>query len=216
MEKIQEVLRKCSNCGKEAHSKEDLSLFVKDVKKTKFFHTKALCKVCNSNITREKRAGTYIYPDKTTRCKKCGLVPEDDLERERLFPKDRSMKTGFMNLCKPCNSLRVQKHQKDNPEMLKKRVRRYQISKYGISEGEYLRLLDLQNNSCAICEKSVVSLPRNLYIDHDHSCCAGKISCGKCVRGLLCPGCNFLLGQSEDRVYVLERAIMYLNRGAIS
>ena len=34
--------------------------------------------------------------------------------------------------------------------------------------------------------------PGNLIVDHDHSCCPGPWSCGKCIRGLLCRGCNKL------------------------
>ena len=32
----------------------------------------------------------------------------------------------------------------------------------------------------------------NLEVDHDHSCCEGGNSCGKCIRGVLCRGCNML------------------------
>jgi hypothetical protein len=28
------------------------------------------------------------------------------------------------------------------------------------------------------------------HIDHDHDCCPGSYTCGKCVRGVLCAPCN--------------------------
>lgn len=55
------------------------------------------------------------------------------------------------------------------------------------------------------CEKS-----DKLHIDHDHSCCSGATSCGNCVRGALCPGCNLGLGAFRDDVNKFERAIKYL------
>ena len=36
-----------------------------------------------------------------------------------------------------------------------------------------------------------------LQIDHDHSCCSGKRSCGLCIRGALCRRHNLLLGHIE-------------------
>jgi hypothetical protein len=37
-------------------------------------------------------------------------------------------------------------------------------------------------------------------VDHDHSCCPGGSSCGKCVRGLLCSACNMSLGHVESMI----------------
>jgi hypothetical protein len=39
-----------------------------------------------------------------------------------------------------------------------------------------------------------------LHIDHDHQCCEGKKSCGKCVRGALCHRHNMTLGFYEAAV----------------
>ncbi len=40
----------------------------------------------------------------------------------------------------------------------------------------------------------------SLAIDHDHSCCAGDRSCGRCVRGALCIKHNSTLGGYEASV----------------
>lgn len=47
-------------------------------------------------------------------------------------------------------------------------------------------------NACAVCGDS--SKPQ---IDHDHNCCPGARSCGKCVRDILCISCNTLIGKLE-------------------
>lgn len=51
---------------------------------------------------------------------------------------------------------------------------------------------------------------RGWMVDHDHSCCAGNRSCGKCVRGLLCTRCNVMLGMSRDSVSALLGGASYL------
>lgn len=50
------------------------------------------------------------------------------------------------------------------------------------------------------------------HIDHDHSCCPGKGSCGRCIRGVLCQGCNTGMGQMLDSKVVLLSAVRYLER----
>lgn len=47
-------------------------------------------------------------------------------------------------------------------------------------------------------------------VDHDHKCCKGKTSCGKCVRGLLCGNCNTILGRQRDDAEVFLRQAEYL------
>lgn len=47
------------------------------------------------------------------------------------------------------------------------------------------------------CHNPMCGSTENLVIDHDHSCCPGNDSCGKCVRGVLCSSCNITLGWME-------------------
>ena len=64
-------------------------------------------------------------------------------------------------------------------------------SRYGISEEQFEDMLAKQDYSCAICRETLDLINySNIHIDHDHKCCPGRKTCGKCVRGLLCRGCN--------------------------
>lgn len=77
----------------------------------------------------------------------------------------------------------------------------------------YEEQLKVQNYKCAVCRKPEKGTGRvdKFHVDHDHSCCAGITSCGRCVRGLLCNSCNFLLGLADDSAVILYTAIAYLN-----
>jgi hypothetical protein len=80
-------------------------------------------------------------------------------------------------------------------------------NRYKLSFEGYNDLIVAQDNRCAVCSKKFTKTP---HVDHDHACCPGETSCGKCIRGLLCGKCNTLLGLSGDSVEVLESAIEYL------
>lgn len=54
-----------------------------------------------------------------------------------------------------------------------------------------------QGEHCALCP-SKGNVKRRLCWDHDHDCCPSFKSCGKCIRGLLCIGCNNKLGRLEQ------------------
>ncbi|WP_086847030.1 endonuclease domain-containing protein [Amycolatopsis kentuckyensis] len=63
-----------------------------------------------------------------------------------------------------------------------------------------------QGDSCAICARSDGAL----VVDHDHSCCPGSKTCGKCVRKLLCASCNSGLGFFFDNPTTLRLAASYI------
>lgn len=86
--------------------------------------------------------------------------------------------------------------------------------RYRLTLERYAEMLVEQDGKCAIC---LVDAPRDIrsdrfHVDHDHACCPGFGSCGKCVRGLLCHACNTALGNFTDDPARLLRAIDYLDR----
>lgn len=96
----------------------------------------------------------------------------------------------------------------------KEQLRRYR--RHGIDEATYLDLLRRQGGRCAICRTDTPDAAgRSWHIDHDHTCCAGPYSCGKCVRGLLCGACNQGVGYFRDDAQLLKAAIAYLERDIV-
>jgi DNA-binding CsgD family transcriptional regulator len=65
------------------------------------------------------------------------------------------------------------------------------LRSFGVTPERYEALSARQNDACAICGKTEADgSGRRLAIDHDHACCPGRRTCGKCIRGLLCTACN--------------------------
>ena len=119
------------------------------------------------------------------------------------------------NLCDSCYqawySKNTEKGLKNSKNRYSKRLRTGAASKFnwkyrlkrrfGLTELEFLSVLEVQNSRCAICfSKSKTN--RKLSVDPDHS--TGK------VRGLLCDTCNRGLGFFQDNVSLLLSAIKYL------
>lgn len=83
------------------------------------------------------------------------------------------------------------------------------LKRYGLSVDSYMEIYNRQNGVCKIC-KNPEKDGKRLAVDHDHSCCSGAGSCGKCIRGLLCSRCNKTLGMVEDNIEHLNSMIQYL------
>lgn len=79
-----------------------------------------------------------------------------------------------------------------------------QAGKYGLEVPEYIRITA---GVCDICGDDGL-----ICIDHDHSCCPGAGSCGKCVRGGLCRNCNNAIGLLKENLDNFNRAVEYLSR----
>lgn len=96
--------------------------------------------------------------------------------------------------CNPCHNDMQLAYVAANREKVNLRRR---LNKRGITEEQYLKMLEQQENRCAICRKE-----RALDIDHCHT--QGH------VRGLLCSSCNRALGFLEDDPVIIESALEYL------
>lgn len=68
-------------------------------------------------------------------------------------------------------------------------------------------LAERLSRSCEVCNSS-----ENLTIDHDHSCCNARFSCGKCVRGTLCQNCNRAIGQAKESAKRLKLLASYVDK----
>lgn len=60
---------------------------------------------------------------------------------------------------------------------------------------DYDQFLDMAKDGCNICGEFT---ERHLQVDHDHNCCVGQITCGECVRGILCNRCNQTVAKYES------------------
>lgn len=62
-----------------------------------------------------------------------------------------------------------------------------------------------EHPACDLCGADI-----RLAVDHDHSCCPGGETCGNCIRGLLCYGCNVGIGNLRDNPALLRKAAEYI------
>lgn len=91
--------------------------------------------------------------------------------------------------------------------MAKQLVRKLNLAnRYTLPIGVYCLLARLQGGKCLGCQRRFGYEPDNRpNVDHDHGCCPEKEkSCGKCLRGLLCPKCNVndaLAGKKRANIF---------------
>lgn len=116
--------------------------------------------------------------------------------------------------CKRCTKDRsIAWQQKNGPRDMTATMLKH---RYGITLERYTELLMEQGEVCAVCgnpeTKTLNGKVNRLSVDHDHACCPGKRSCGKCIRGLLCDRCNGALAKVDDDPARLRDLATYVEK----
>lgn len=160
---------------------------------TEFVRTKRGTKYCSDECAETVRKARQAERDKTTLCELCH-------EHYGTTAK----KNGGPFICTSCR--------------LDLRSVASRLDSHNVSI-EWWRLAK-DGASCAICDADILTpIPHSgkgsgwrapLVVDHDHLCCPGQKSCGKCVRGFLCPNCNTAIGFMKDDPDRLAAAADYL------
>lgn len=138
-------------------------------------------------------------------CVKCN--EEKDIE---LFAKGKNYKDGRRGTCKKCHTAYVKKYYNTNPDKkaAKNKMNTFYKPNYiahHITEDQYNKMLSLHDGKCHSCKDKIAT-----SIDHDHSCCSGQRSCGKCIRGVLCNQCNTALGLLADSRQKILNLLEYI------
>jgi Recombination endonuclease VII len=183
------VTMKCSSCKKPP---EEVKFTPSEIKRGR-----GKCSECKKEEYR--RLNPAIIDSPETVFKKCTKCEEDkDLTNFRACKRG---KFGTQSRCRNCEREEVNSRRRLNPQERRDKNLKYF---YNMTQADYDSMLESQEGKCAIC-RTAPQNGKNLCVDHNHNCClpsgfgkAARKTCGKCVRGLLCPPCNRLLGRVES------------------
>lgn len=116
--------------------------------------------------------------------------------------------------CKKCCSDAAQSLRDQDPEKYRVLGRMWQLKgQYGLTDMDFHSMMVGQGKKCAICREPFGDIS-TVHVDHDHNkgCCGPKKACKKCIRGLLCFGCNTGIGKLKDDPVLLRRAADYVEK----
>ncbi len=123
--------------------------------------------------------------------KKYRETPKSKVKRKEYHDKWKSRNPEYYKL----------KYRELPKEIRIKKRRKQLLDQYNLTEDQFNKMIISQNNLCAICNNPQTG-NRLLAVDHCHK--TGK------VRGLLCTKCNNGIGNFNDNIEILNKAIHYL------
>lgn len=144
------------------------------------------CRPCTADMQREYHARVRAAAGKTAppEEKTCNRCGETKPATE--FCKKSNHPDGLHHTCRSCMSARKR------------------FARYGVTMEWFDQKLAEQDGRCAICPAEITE--STCHVDHDHQTGA--------PRDLLCPNCNYGLGNFKDSPELLELAAAYLRRHA--
>jgi Recombination endonuclease VII len=178
--------RRCTRC----HETRPIELFGRRQRGGRL----AWCNPCVARRQRDRIAGLEQQRDLaqgSIRCTRC----------QQFKPRDAFSYGQYW--CKRCKAEDQRHRRLADPDRAADQTLR---QKYGLTLKQYNERLAAQGGGCAICDAK----PRlaRLHVDHDHRCCPGKKTCGRCFRGIVCYPCNTKLSilESDSEFAVRMRA----------
>lgn len=163
------------------------------------------CKKCLSYL---RKKSPYITIQAIDNKKPCSVCREWlDISN---FRKNKTLRCGLHSQCNKCECKGRNAHRKTFVAIGVNVQKKENILKFGITVEDYLNMIKVQDNKCAICNKEESTINpktgkvKTLSIDHCHS--TGKI------RELLCGHCNRGLGSFRDDLEIMKKAILYLEK----
>ena len=184
----------------------------KETKWVDFFYTNgagkksSICKLCaaENNAKYKAKRDTMSYAEEGSKqCVKCGKT-KFLLE----FHINKRGQYGRHSYCKVCHNAFTKSARKDIPRKATKKNCALKLN-YNISLSDFNALVEQQEGLCANCINPMRP-GADTCVDHDHRCCPGFKSCGKCVRGLLCMLCNRGAGMFADNPLLLRGMADYI------
>jgi hypothetical protein len=179
----------CGPCNRTiGHAQEDPERLIRLVAYLAEYPAKGL--VLGSGQRRKRKArGRTSWGRLTEKlCRGCEVVKSID-----------EFETSYKQFCLDC----------DTPQR-KRRV--YHASRlwrnYHITPEQFDMLLEKQGGTCPCGAEATC-------VDHDHGCCPGERSCGRCVRGLLCGPCNRTIGHAKENPERLINLAAYLGASRV-
>jgi predicted DNA-binding protein (UPF0251 family) len=164
---------------------------------------------------------TDLTPRKV--CKTC-----EELKPLLDFPARSSSPDGHFWHCFDCKRARDReygrRYRERHPEQKRQNARKYARTdearqlrsalslkaKYGLTPAAFEEKLAAQGGRCPFCPEDTEVTKWD--VDHDHLCCEGSQTCGKCLRDLLCHKHNVGLGYWDDDPDALRRAADYIEQ----
>lgn len=147
-----------------------------------------------AKIRENKRARSYENQEKAVYAAENGFRTYTSTDP---CPHGHYEKYIYTNNCVACEKIK----QGSDEHKIKTKWRRI-FKLYKITEIDYIKILENQENKCAICGCDFSINKIGIHIDHCHK--TNK------VRGILCSKCNQALGLFNDSVDTMQLAIDYI------
>jgi len=187
--KVYKDKKKCSKCGFEL----SLNEFYINKQTNQFF---SVCKECKAEYRKKWRKRNGLKSTKPKKWK------SDNKEIYLRYKKRRKLRKKLRTRERQKEKQRIDYH-KNKYKNKRKVDNRGFVRRYGITLKEREIIIDKQNGRCLICDKKLDRTnKRKSHVDHNHD--TGE------VRGILCFHCNTGLGNFEENISLLERAIEYI------